>query len=77
MPWTTISLDGSLDNRVSGSSSVPESSWLLGMPWTTISLIGSLGNRGVSPKKSSRNLGSPNQKCALIRKRGRTPEEVV
>ena len=35
----------------SSSSSVPESSWLLGVPWTTISLIGSLGNRGVSPKK--------------------------
>ena len=38
------------------------------MPWTTISLIGSLGYRGcVSEKNGSRNLGSPNQKCALIK----------
>ena len=69
MPWTTISLAGSLDNRVSGSSSVPESSRLPGMPWTTFSLIGSWGYRGVSPKKSSRNLGSSNQKCAHISRR--------
>ena len=48
---TTVSLDGSLDNRISGSSSVPESSWLLGMPWTTISLIGSLGYRGCVSEK--------------------------
>ena len=35
MPWTTISLDGSLDNRVSGSTSVPESSRLLGSAWAS------------------------------------------
>ena len=48
VPWTTISLAGSLDNRISGSSSVPEgvvaryasdyffSNWKFGLPWVCL-----------------------------------------